>query len=163
MVERDIRDSATGECILIPKGSTAIGPYDTELNFGQDKILVIWREITFPDASSLALASGMAGVDALGAAGLPGEVNNHYLKLLAGVAMASLLRIGYDLSTDTSGDSDDTENVISNAVGQEVNRVGSRLIDRFLNIKPTISTEIGQANNILVTQDIVFDQPWNCD
>jgi len=61
--------------ILILKGSRLLGRYEADVSTGQTRILVAWDRVTLPDHRSIELAAN--GADALGRAGLSGDVDAH--------------------------------------------------------------------------------------
>ncbi len=61
-VSQNVYDTATGRFILIPQGSKLIGVYDANVTTGQERVLVAWTRIIYPDASSLDLGR-MPGAD----------------------------------------------------------------------------------------------------
>ena len=67
-VRENVFDTASGAHLLIPQGTRAIGVYDSLVAYGQERILVAWQRLIFPDGSSLNLGS-MPGTDPAGAAG----------------------------------------------------------------------------------------------
>ncbi len=73
-VAENVYDTATGRFILIPQGSKLIGTYDNAITTGQERVLVAWTRIIYPDASSLDLGK-MPGADQGGYAGFNDRVN----------------------------------------------------------------------------------------
>ena len=66
-----------GQCslnLLIPKGTRILGVYDSQVTFGQRRVLVVWNRLVFPDGTTLDIAGG-PGVDPAGYAGLSGRVD----------------------------------------------------------------------------------------
>jgi len=63
-VSEDVYDTATGRHLLIPQGSKVVGTHDNEVAFAQNRALVIWTRLIFPDASQVEL-EGMPGADSL--------------------------------------------------------------------------------------------------
>src|SRR3954464_11304402 len=59
-VNQNVYDSATGRYLLIPQGSRLFGRYDANVTYGQERVLVVWTDLTFPDGSTLHLGA-MAG------------------------------------------------------------------------------------------------------
>lgn len=49
-VSQNVYDSATGRHLLIPQGSKLFGRYDSNVSFGQNRVLVIWTDIIFRTA-----------------------------------------------------------------------------------------------------------------
>ena len=71
--------------MLIPQGTRLIGEYDSQVAFGQRRVLLVWNRLIFPDASSLTL-DRLPAVDTAGNAGLEDGVDRHWRQLLAGAA-----------------------------------------------------------------------------
>jgi type IV secretion system protein VirB10 len=76
-VSQNVYDSATGHYLLIPQGAKLLGRYDSKVSFGQNRVLVIWTDIIFPNGATLRIG-GMAGTDAEGYGGFNVQVDNHY-------------------------------------------------------------------------------------
>ncbi len=54
-VRENVYDTATGRHILIPQGSKLVGTYDNAITTGQERVLVAWTRIIYPDSSSIDL------------------------------------------------------------------------------------------------------------
>ena len=61
-VSENVYDTATGRYILIPQGSKLVGTYDNAVTTGQERVLVAWTRIIYPDAASIDLGK-MPGTD----------------------------------------------------------------------------------------------------
>jgi hypothetical protein len=86
-VTENVYDTATGRYLLIPQGSRLVGQYDSQIAFGQRRILLVWTRLILPDASSISL-DRLPGVDTSGYAGLQDDVDWHWQQLLARTAHA---------------------------------------------------------------------------
>jgi type IV secretion system protein TrbI len=80
-VRRNVYDTATGNHLLIPQGTTLIGRYDSQVAYAQSQVLIVWSRLLFSDASSFDL-QGIPGVDLAGMAGLHDQVDNHLSLLI---------------------------------------------------------------------------------
>ena len=91
MISQNVFDTVTGHYLLVPQGTKAIGTYDSRIAYGQSRVLVMWTRA--PPAGWLdALARGHAGDGSVrGMQDSPGHVNNHYVRLLSGVVLGSLI------------------------------------------------------------------------
>ena len=89
-VSQNVFDSVSGKYLLVPQGTRVLGSYDSRIVYGQERVLVVWTRLVFPNGDSISL-EGMPGVDLSGYAGLSDQVDNHYLRLLSGVVFSSLL------------------------------------------------------------------------
>lgn len=161
-VTENVRDSATGRYLLIPQGSKLIGTYDSQIAFGQERILTVWTRLIFPDGSSISL-EGMPGSDKAGSAGFDADVNNHYVKVLGSAAFMALFSAGIEMtqkqSVSTTGVQTNSQ-VIAQSVGQQLGQTGSAYIQKGMNIQPTLTREPGYKFNIVATRDIVFSSPY---
>lgn len=158
-VTENVYDSATGQCLLIPQGTTAIGVYDSHISVGQTRALMAWQRLVFPDTSSLML-EGMEGADQAGYAGIGGDVDNHYVRVFGSAVLMSLISAGTQLSqpqtSSTGGNAPSSGQVVAGAVGQQLAQVTTALIQRGLQVQPTLTDEPGTRIKIQVMSDIVF-------
>jgi type IV secretion system protein TrbI len=51
----NVYDSPTGRFLLIPQGSKLIGHYDSQISFGQDRVLLVWTRLIMPNGRSIVL------------------------------------------------------------------------------------------------------------
>lgn len=162
-VTENVYDTATGRHMLIPQGTKAIGMYDSRIAFGQSRLLVAWTRLIFPDGSSFVL-EGMPGTDAAGNAGFDGDVNNHYGRLFLGAAMLSVISAGAQLSqpqqAQTGTNAPSAQQTIAAAMGQQLAQVSGSLINRNMQIQPTITQAPGYRFNITITKDMLFPKPF---
>ena len=101
-VTQPVYDTATGQYVLIPQGSRLIGRYQSEVSFGQDRALVTWDRIIFPDGASIVISA--PGADAQGFAGLSDRTDHHWDRVFVAAGLATILGIGAELGSDGDGD-----------------------------------------------------------
>jgi type IV secretory pathway VirB10-like protein len=157
-VSQNVYDTASGNHLLIPQGSKLFGTYDSQVSFGQERLLVSWQRIIFPNADTLELG-GMSGHDQGGNAGFADQVNNHYAGILGWALVSSVLSAGYQLSQPQQGSllvPPSNNQVVAGAVGQQVSEVGIEIARRKLRVQPTIVIRKGYRLNVLVNKDVVF-------
>lgn len=154
-VTQNVFDTVTGRILLVPQGARLIGRYDSVVAFGQKRALVIWQRLILPDGSSIRL-DNMPATDAAGYAGLADKVDFHTWTLLKGVAIATLLGVGSELSI--SGESDLVQ-AIRESAQSNTTRAGDRITQRNLDIQPTITIRPGAPVRVLVTRDLIL-APW---
>ena len=155
-VSENVFDSVTGRTLLIPQGARLIGRYESNTSYGQQRAFVVWQRIIWPDGSSLTLDDAPAS-DPSGYAGVRDRVDSHGWQLLKGVALSTLLGVGTELGTG----SDESEFVraVREAAQQSGGRAGDRLVERSLDIRPTMMVRPGWPVRVLVHKDLVL-QPW---
>ena len=154
-VTQNVFDSVTGHILLVPQGARLVGKYDSVVAFGQRRALVIWQRLMLPDGSSLRL-DNFPGTDAAGYAGLADKVDFHSWSLLKGVAIATLLGVGSEL---TINDESDLVEAMRDSTQQNVARAGEQITSRNLDIQPTITVRPGTPVRLLVSRDLIL-APW---
>jgi type IV secretion system protein VirB10 len=161
-VTENVWDTATGRYLLIPQGTKVIGTYDSQIAYGQERILVVWNRLIFPDASSISL-DGMPGEDKSGNAGFDADVNNHYGKVFGSALLMATFSSGIALSQKQSANANGTlsnSQTISQSVGQQLGQTGAAYIQKGMNIQPTLTRAPGYKFNIIVTRDILFQSAY---
>jgi len=152
-VTENVYDTVTGRILLIPQGARLIGAYDSVVAFGQSRALLVWRRIVFPDGSSIEI-DNLPATDAAGYAGLEDEVDFHTWRLIKGVALATLLGVGTELSLGP-GESD-LVRAIRQSTQQNVNQAGQRITQKNLDIQPTITIRPGWPLRVIVHKDLIL-------
>ena len=137
-----------------------VGRYDSNVAYGQERLLVVWHQLKFPNGQSFAL-QGMEGVDLKGSAGFSDEVNNHYLKILGGVVLTSMLAAGAQLSqpqntTNNPFIAPTVNQTIAQSLGTNIASTGTMITNKNLNIQPTLIIRQGYRFNVDVKKDMVF-------
>ncbi|MES0069394.1 TrbI/VirB10 family protein [Mesorhizobium sp. M0074] len=152
-VTENVHDTVTGSTLLIPQGSRLIGTYDSVVAFGQRRALLVWQRILLPDGSSIEI-DNLPATDTAGYAGLEDKVDFHTWQLMKGVALATLLGVGTELSLGE--DESDLVKAIRESAQQNVSRAGQRITEKNLNIQPTITVRPGWPLRVIVHKDLVL-------
>ncbi|EPE93871.1 IncP-type conjugal transfer protein TrbI [Rhizobium grahamii] len=157
-ISQNVYDSATGYRLLVPQGTKLFGRYDSKISFGQERVLVVWTDLIFPNGSTLQIG-GMAGTDAEGYGGFEDEVDRHLWKTFGSAALIALIGAGIDMSVPQSSTPAAQENASDAArrnFGESFGRTAQETISKNLNVQPTIRIRPGYKFNVLVGQDIIF-------
>ena len=152
-VTEPVFDSVSGRHLLIPQGSRLIGRYDSLIEYGQDRALIVWDRIIRPDGSSIRI-DNWPGVDAQGRAGLADEVDHHGWRLLRGAGLSTLLSLGAALGDEES--EDDLSRALREAVQETADDVGQDIVRRNLDLAPTITIRPGWPLRVIVHRDLVM-------
>lgn len=161
-VSQDVFDTPTGKYRLIPQGSRLIGRYNHNVVFGQQRVLVAWQRIVFPDGKALDIGA-MDGVDGGGYAGFGDKVDNHYLRIFGSAILLSGITSGLTSSrVDPGNDPFGSSNaaVLSQALAQQLGQVATKMIERNLDIAPTLKIRPGFRFNVMAVKDLPFDKPY---
>ena len=162
-VSQNVYDSATGHRLLIPQGAKLFGRYDSEVSFGQNRVLVIWTDIIFPNGSTLQIG-GMAGTDAAGYGGFRDKVDNHYLQTFGSAILVALIGAGTErLLPEDQGNSlngNSSTDAARRSFAETFGEVSEQTVSKNLNVQPTLEIRPGYRFNVLVDQDIVFPKAY---
>ena len=150
-VTQNVYDTVRGQHLLIPQGSRLLGRYQSEVSFGQDRALVVWDRILFPDGASITISEPAS--NASGYAGLKDRTDHHWDKVFAAAGLATLLGIGAGLGPGEEGD---IERAIRRGTTDTINEAGQRAVDRSLGVQPSITVRPGWPVNVIVTRDLVL-------
>jgi type IV secretion system protein VirB10 len=107
----------------------------------------------------VALAKAKAG-DAMGATGVPGAVNNHWGRVLAGAGITALLAIGTRVPAGNQQGFAPTigQEVAGNAEGSLATS-GQQIVQRELSVSPTITIPYGTPVTVQLTENVNFQTP----
>jgi len=158
-VTQPVYDHVSGRFLLIPQGARLIGRYDSQVAFGQNRALIAWNRIVFPNGYSLNIGA-MEGADESGASGLTDQVNHHWGTVAAGVAVSSILAIGTAVATDAASNDSSGVTIINTGAATaatDASRVGDRIVDKALDRQPTIQVRAGFPLRVLVSKDIILE------
>src|SRR5665213_2528994 len=153
-VTENVYDTVTGHYLLVPQGTKVIGKYDSVVAFGQKRALVIWQRLIRPDGSSLVI-DNLPASDEGGYAGLEDQVDYHTWSLLKGVALASLLGVGSQLTIGSS--QNDLISALQQSAIKNTDQAGQQFVQRQLDVQPTLTVRPGWPLRIIVHKDLVLE------
>jgi type IV secretory pathway VirB10-like protein len=152
-VTENVYDTPTGKYLLIPQGSKLVGAYDSQVSFGQDRMLLVWTRLIMPNGRSIVLER-QPGADTQGFAGLEDQVDYHWGQLFMGAALSTMLGVASELGATNN------DNAIVQALRQgssnSLNQTGQQVVRRNLNIQPTITVRPGFPVRVIVNRDLVL-------
>ena len=152
-VTENVYDTVTGRYLLVPQGTRIIGKYDSVVAFGQKRALIVWQRIIRPDGSSIVIEN-LPATDEGGYAGLEDGVDFHTWQILKGVGLATLLGVGTQLSI--GGNQNDLVSAIRQSAFQNIDRASQNVVQRMLDIQPTLTIRPGFPLRVIVHKDLVF-------
>ncbi len=152
-VTESIYDSPTGRVLLVPQGTRIIGQYDNSVQFGQRRVLLVWNRLIFPNGRSIVLER-QPGADSQGYAGLEDGVDYHWWDLAKAAGLSTLLAVGAELATS---DEDRLIRAIRDGSQDTINQAGQQIIQRQLQVAPTLTIRPGFPVRMIVTRDLVLE------
>ena len=156
-VTQAIFDSPTGRAKLIPQGARLIGVYDSQVAFGQSRVLLVWTRLIMPNGRSMVLER-QQGADARGNSGLEDEVDNHWTELLKAALLSTTLGVGAELGSGAdSGSNTDIIQALRLSAANSLNQTGQQVVRRSLNIQPILTIRPGFPVSVIVNRDLVLE------
>ena len=138
--------------LLIPSGAKVLGEAKRVEAFGQTRLAVAFHRLIMPDGYSVSLDQ-FKGMNQIGDTGLRDKLNNHYFKIfgasLAVGAIGGISEAGSGGLLTQSG----TQS-IEGGIGQSMGQTSQRILDKFLNILPTITIREGHRVKIYLSGDL---------
>jgi type IV secretory pathway VirB10-like protein len=165
-VTQTIYDSATGRIALIPQGARLMGEYRSSSRYGQSRVAIIWWRLIMPNGDEVVLDE--VGADPSGAAGVKGEVDNHWADVFGAASLGTLINIGVATTEEpqlTYGgigaiSRDPVDAAIADGVQRSASGVTNRVVDRGLAIPPTIRVGAGTRVVVIVTRRVAGLGTW---
>lgn len=143
--------------LLIPKGAALVGKYDSGVHVGQSRLMFAFERLVLPNGYSFDLPAA-PGADLAGAAGMSGDVDNHFFKMFGTSLLIALLadHTKQPQSVSTIGGG----GPVMTAAGQVLSDVSKTILERNRVIPPTITVDQGTRINVEVVSDMVFPEQY---
>src|ERR1700748_3126904 len=155
-VTENVFDTPTGRARLIPQGARLIGIYDSQIAFGQSRVLLVWTRLIMPNGQSVVLER-QQGADVGGYSGLQDEVDNHWPELFKAALLSTIVGVGAELGSGADGGSNtDIIQALRLSAANSLNQTGQQIVRRNLNIQSTLTVRPGFPVRVIVNRDLVF-------
>ena len=156
-VTESVFDSPTGRAKLIPQGARLIGVYDSQVAFGQSRVLLVWTRLIMPNGRSIVLER-QQGTDSGGYSGLEDEVDNHWAELFKAALLSTVLGVGAELGAGAdNGTNTGILQALRLGAANSLNQTGQQVTRRNLNIQPTLTIRPGFPVRVIVNRDLVLE------
>jgi hypothetical protein len=130
-VTENVYDSRTGRFVLIPQGTRLIGIYDSQVAFGQSRVLLVWARLIMPNGRSIVLER-QPGADRAGYSGLEDKVDNRWGALFKAALLSTLLGVGSELgSTTGTGSNSDVITALRRGSSDSLNQTGQKVVQQI--------------------------------
>ncbi len=140
--------------ILIPQGSRVLGEARRVDQLGQERVAVTFHRIIMPDGYSVSLDQ-FQGLNQVGETGLKDKVNHHYARIF-GASLALGAIAGFSLYNTNQGLTQSGTDAYRAGVAQNLGQSATRVLDRFLNILPTVVIREGHRVKIYLSGDLLL-------
>lgn len=146
--------SHDGQHMLIPEGTFLLGDVQKVSGTGQRRLAVTFHRMIMPDGYSVDL-DRFHGLNQIGETGLGDQVNNHYLQIF-GTSIALGVIAGAAEATTNSGYNQSGADSVRQGMAANLSSSAAHVLDRFINILPTITIRGGFRIKVYLTQDLLL-------
>jgi len=144
--------------VLIPEGTIVLGEARKigAAGFGQQRrISVAFHRLLMPDGYSVDLDQ-FHGLDQIGEEGLKDQVNNHYLQIFGTSIALGVIAGAAQISQGGSNLTSTGPQSFTNGAASSVSQSATTILDRFIQIPPTITIREGHRVKVYFTQDMLL-------
>lgn len=141
--------------VLVPEGTFLLGDALKVDHFGQKRLAISFHRMIMPDGYSVDLDM-FQGLSQIGETGLTDQINNHYLEIFGVSIAVGLITGAADATTNTSAVNLSNSDAIKESAASSIAQSASHILDRFLNVLPTITIREGLRIKIYLTEDLLL-------
>jgi type IV secretion system protein TrbI len=124
---------------------------------GQSRVLLVWTRLVIPNGHSIVLER-QQGADASGYSGLEDEVDHHWAELFKAALLSTILGVGAELGSGADGGSNtDIIQALRLSAANSLSQTGQQVVQRNLNIQPTLTIRPGFPMRVIVNRDLVLE------
>jgi type IV secretion system protein VirB10 len=138
--------------LVIPVGARVLGEARAVNAFGQTRLAVTFHRVLLPNGTSIDL-NGFHGLNQIGDLGLQDQVNRHYAQIF-GVSLAIGAIAGLAQAQSTVGLDASSFDAYRQGAAANVSQSSARILDRFLNILPTVTIREGHRVKVYLANDL---------
>lgn len=165
-VERDVFSSdATRKYVAIPAGSKVLGAVQLVYSEGQDRAVVIFRQVVLPNGDQIQLFVPEPATDAQGTPGIPGSVDHRWpLKFMAPlvwgyIAGITAPRNAVGLAGLSGGSSPSMGDVVKQNIATQYGQAGQDYLSKVQGLPPEIRVPANASVKMILTGP-VYLKPW---
>ena len=146
-------DFATNQ-IIIPSGSVAFGESHAVSAFRQSRLAITFSKIQLRDGRIIYLDNKEPGLSQEGEMGIRDKVNNHWLQTFGVATVIGAIGALAQSGNSYSGLGYDPGVSMRNGISQQMGSTADRVLEKFLNIPPSLKERHGLIIDLLVMGDI---------
>jgi len=141
--------------LLVPEGTFILGDVQKVGGLGQKRLAVTFHRLLMPDGYSVDLDQ-FHGLDQAGATGLKDKVNNHYMEIFGASIALGVISGAAEATSFNEGYNESGSEAYRQGIASSLAQSGSTVLDRFINIPPTITIREGHRIKVYITQDMLL-------
>jgi type IV secretion system protein VirB10 len=141
--------------LLIPEGTFLLGDVQKVAGTGQKRLAVTFHRLLMPDGYSVDLDQ-FHGLDHAGATGLKDEVDNHYADIFGASIALGVIAGAAEATNATQGFTESGSEAYKSGIASSLSQSSANVLDRFINIPPTLTIREGHRIKVYITQDMLL-------
>ena len=141
--------------LLIPEGTFILGGVQKVAGLGQKRLAVTFHRLLMPDGYSVDLDQ-FYGLDQAGATGLKDQVNNHYVEIFGASIALGVIAGAAEVTNLNQGFNETGSEAYKSGIASSLSQSSANVLDRFINIPPTITIREGHRIKVYITQDMLL-------
>ena len=146
--------------LLIPEGTFILGDVQKVSGLGQKRLAVTFHRLLMPDGYSVDLDQ-FHGLDQAGATGLSDKVNNHYVAIFGASIALGIISGAAEATNANQGYNQSGSEAYQSGIASSLSQSSANVLDRFINIPPTITVREGHRIKVYITQDMLLPSVEN--
>lgn len=148
--------------VLISAGTFILGDTQKVSGFGQKRLALTFHRMLMPDHYSVDLDQ-FRGLDQAGASGIRDKVNNHYVEIFGASIALGVIAGAAEATTFNNGYNQSGSDAYRTGIASSLSQSSTNVLDRFINIPPTITIHEGHRIKVYITQDMLLPAYENHD
>jgi len=148
--------------LLVPEGTFILGDVQKVAGLGQKRLAVTFHRLLMPDGYSVDLDQ-FHGLDQAGSTGLKDQVNNHYLQIFGASIALGIISGATQATNNNQGYNETGSEAYKSGIASSLSQSSANVLDRFINIPPTITIREGHRIKVYITQDMLLPAYENHD
>jgi type IV secretory pathway VirB10-like protein len=141
--------------LLVPEGTFILGEVQKVSGLGQKRLAVTFHRLLMPDGYSVDLDQ-FHGLDQAGATGLKDQVNNHYVEIFGASIALGIISGAAEATNANQGYNESGSEAYKAGISSSLSQSSANVLDRFINIPPTITIREGHRIKVYITQDMLL-------
>jgi type IV secretory pathway VirB10-like protein len=141
--------------LLIPEGTFILGDVQKVAGLGQKRLAVTFHRMLMPDGYSVDLDQ-FHGLDQAGSTGLKDKVDNHYVEIFGASIALGIISGAAEATNLNEGYNENGTEAYKAGIASSLSQSSANVLDRFINIPPTITIREGHRIKVYITQDMLL-------
>jgi len=148
--------------VLIPEGTFILGTAQKVSGLGQKRLALTFHRMLMPDKYSVDLDQ-FHGLDQAGETGIKDKINNHYVEIFGASIALGVISGAAEATNLNQGYNESGTEAYKSGIASSLSQSSSNVLDRFINIPPTITIREGHRIKVYITQDMLLPAYENHD